>query len=159
MEMTANSRQWVGISLLTSIVALPVGCLVSGYASAEGETGTAPGASAPPATRHHARPALEDRVRMLSRTLDLDETQQSALRKVLESQRDQVMKVWSDSSVPAGYRVIATEAIADKTADQIRALLNEEQRKKYNQPRKPRDASAGAAQPNVEDWMKATQPK
>jgi len=96
---------------------------------------------------------------MLARTLDLDETQQSALRKVLESQRDQGhegLERFISAGCLSCYR---HRAIGDKTADQIRALLNEEQKKKYNQPRKPRDASAGAAQPNVEDWMKATQPK
>ena len=82
-------------------------------------------------------------------------TQQSALRKLLEDQREQIRGVWSNTSVPAAYRVSATLAISDKTADQIRSLLNEEQRKKYNPPRLPHEALANSASPSVEGWMSA----
>ena len=109
------------------------------------------------APRHHT--SLDDRVKALTRALDLDAKQQSELRKVLEGQREQVMRVWSDTSVPAAYRVSATQTISDQTADQIRALLNEEQRKKYNPPRPPHEATAGSARPSVEDWMGTAKPK
>lgn len=107
---------------------------------------------------HHNRIGLEDRVRTLSKALDLDATQQSELRKVLEDQREQVGRIWSDASVPAAYRVSATQAISDKTADRIRALLNEEQRKKYKTARQ-HGAAADSAKPNVEAWMDAAKPK
>lgn len=105
------------------------------------------------------RGGMDDRIRALSQALDLDEAQQSKLRKVLESQREQVMKVWSDSSLPAAYRISATQAISDGTADQIRALLNEEQRKKYNPPRQPHEAATGTNKRSVEDWMGDAKPK
>lgn len=105
------------------------------------------------------RGGLDDRIKALSHALDLDEVQQSKLRKVLESQREQVMKVWSDSSLPAAYRINATQAISDGTADQIRALLSEEQRKKYNPPRRSHEAATGASERSVEDWMEAAKPK
>jgi len=72
---------------------------------------------------------------------------------VLEGQREQVRKVWSDASVPAAYRVSAIHAISDKTADQIRALLSEEQKKHYNPPKPPREAATGSSRPSVEAWM------
>lgn len=97
--------------------------------------------------------SLEERVTMLSKALDLDARQQSQLRKVLEDQREQVSRVWSDTSVPAAYRVGTTQAISDKTADRIRALLNDEQRKRYNPPKPPREARPGSARPSVEAWM------
>ena len=90
---------------------------------------------------------------MLSKALDLDAKQQSELRKVLEDQREQVSRVWNDTSVPAAYRVSATQAITDKTADQIRALLREEQKKRYNPPKLPREAAPGSPRPSVEAWM------
>lgn len=105
------------------------------------------------------RGGLDDRIKALSQALDLDEVQQYKLRKVLESQREQVMKVWSDSSLPAAYRISATQAISDGTSDQIRALLNEEQRKKYNPPRRSHEAATGTNKRSVEDWMDATRPK
>lgn len=120
------------------------------------------GASAVPAARQatglHKRGGLEDRVRMLSKRLDLDAEQQAQLRKVLEDQREQVRKVWNDPSVPAAYRVSATHAISDQTEDRIRALLNEEQRKKFTPPRPPREA-AGSSGPSVEEWMDSTRRK
>lgn len=118
----------------------------------------APG-SARPSTGHaglrrHEGSTLEDRVRALTLGLDLDAAQQADLRRVLLNQREQVVKVWNDPSpVPAAYRIAAVKAIADHTADQIRALLNDEQRKKYNPPKRP---SQGAEpRPDVAAWMEA----
>jgi hypothetical protein len=152
MRPDANPPGAIGRALLTLALALPAACLIPGHASAEGQSTTAD-ALLHQAPRHHNRSSLDDRVRVLSQALDLDATQQSELKKVLEGQRAQVKKIWSDSSVPAAYRVSATQAISDKTSDQIKALLNDEQKKKYNPPRQPHDAPAGADRPNVEAWM------
>ena len=100
----------------------------------------------------HSRASLDGRVHTLSQALNLDATQQSKLRMLLVSQREQVGRLWNDTAVPPAYRVSATRAISEQTADRIRALLNEEQRKKFNPPRRPREA-ADAATPSVEDWM------
>jgi len=54
-------------------------------------------------------------------------------------------------------RISATRAIEDNTADQIRALLSDEQKKKYNPSRPPHKMGPGVDEPSVEDWMKATQ--
>jgi hypothetical protein len=106
------------------------------------------------APRKHQAHGLEDRVRILTKALDLDPRQQEGLRKILQSQREQVMKAWSDASVAPAYRVAATQAIEDGTADRIRALLNDEQRKKYNPPRQAHQAPGSG----VEEWMgKGTQ--
>jgi hypothetical protein len=101
--------------------------------------------------------SLEERVAVLSKALDLDARQRSELRKVLEDQREQVSRVWRDTSVPAAYRVSTTRAITDRTADRIRALLNEEQRKRYNPPKPPHGATPGSARPDVEAWMNPRQ--
>jgi len=111
---------------------------------------------APP---HPARQTLDDRVRMYTRELNLDAAQQSQLRQVLESQRDQVSRLWNDTTVPAANRVIETRAIMDKSADRIRAFLNEEQRKKYNPPRQPHPTRPEAGERGVEDWMEASRQK
>jgi hypothetical protein len=136
---------------------LALGCLIPAQADTAGQ-GSAGDSTVRQGQRHYKKHSLEERVRKLTQWLALDATQQSELRKVLEDQREQIRKVWDDASVPAAYRISATQAISDKTADQIRALLNEEQRKKFNPPRQPREA-AGSVKPSVEDWMDAAKPK
>ena len=120
----------------------------------------APGVESAPSHAQHARASstLDGRVEALSKLLKLDVGQQGELKKLLEGQREQVRKVWDNASMPAAYRIAATQAISDRTADQIRALLNEEQRKKYSPPRLPHETNAGSS-PSVEDWMNQTRPK
>ena len=142
------------------LVLVATGCLISAHAAVKVQDSAAE-VIKQQVLHHHNRLGLEDRVNVLSKALNLDEKQQSDLRKVLEGQREQVRMIWSDTSVPAAYRVIATQALSEKTADQIRALLNEEQKKKYNLPRQPHEATEGSAKPkSVEDWMMdAAKPK
>ena len=136
---------------LPLLIALMFGCCFAANAATEVQ-----GASGEPHARGvaHQRSghSLEDRIRILTQWLKLDATQQTELRKILEGQREQVRSLWSDTSVAAAQRISATQAISDKTGDQIRAMLNEDQKKKFNPPRPPRDTSA---RPNVEDWMDA----
>ena len=152
MRPDASSGSWIGRALLSLLLALSSGYPIPAHAAAGGkfEAGEAPKRRAP---RHVQGPSLEDRVKTLSQALDLDAKQQARLRKVLEGQREQVRRVWSDASVPAAYRVSATQAISDNTADQIRALLSEEQKKHYNPPKPPREALPGSSRPSVEAWM------
>lgn len=157
MELNEKSVRSIRSVLRSFVLALPVGCLLSGTALAETQA-TAVGASRHHAQRHDANAGIDDRVNTLTKALNLDMTQQSELRKVLEGQREQVKRVWDDTTAPAAYRVSATHAISDKTADRIRALLNEEQRKKYNPSRPLHEATAGS-NPSVEEWMNKTQPK
>lgn len=149
-----NASRWRSRKLFNFLMALTLNYLICGQASAEVQTPT----DTPVRVIPSCNISLDVRVMALAQTLDLDAMQQSALRQVLEGQREQVMKVWSDSSVPATYRISATQAISSKTADQIRALLNEEQRKKYNAPRQIHEM-AGTSKRSVEDWMEATKPK
>lgn len=120
----------------------------------------APEAEGPPTHAHRARAhsGLDGRVDVLSKALELDARQRVELKKVLEGQREQVSKLWANESLPPAYRVSATQAIGDRTADQIRALLNDDQKQKYNPPKPPHEASA-ASSLSVEDWMNKTRPK
>jgi Spy/CpxP family protein refolding chaperone len=154
----AKGKGWIGRPALRVVLALAAGCLVSAHAATEAQDADAK-APARGAPRHHNRPGTEDRVKTLAQALDLDAKQQAELRKVLQGERDAIRRVWSDVSVPGAYRVAATQAISDRTADLIRALLNDEQRKKYKPPRVPHDPAADSAKPNLEAWMNATKPK
>jgi hypothetical protein len=106
--------------------------------------------------RRTAADPLAERVRTFSQALDLDPAQQVQVRIILQSQREEMQKVWSDPSVPAAYRVGATRSISEKSADRIRALLNDEQLKKYKLRNQARDATAGAESASVENWMNAS---
>jgi Spy/CpxP family protein refolding chaperone len=124
--------------------------LLSNATAQPGPTSAQPG----PAPTHHQSP-LEQRITLLSAELSLDAQQQAQVRRILEDQREQVRRVWNDSSLAAADRVSATRVIGDRTADRIRAILTEEQKAKYHQARKPRGAEENSPSPSVEEWMKA----
>src|SRR2546421_9191684 len=64
----------------------------------------AAGAWPRPAPTQHVSAALERRVTLLSAELSLDAQQQVQVRRILEDQREQVMKIWHDSSLAAANR-------------------------------------------------------
>jgi hypothetical protein len=123
-----------------------------------GTTTSAAAAAATAVATPAPRGSLEARVQTLTKALDLDPRQQAGLRNILQSQRDQVMQVWNDTSVPAAYRISATQAISEQTADRIRALLNEEQKKKYNPPKPQHQPPTDSSGRSVEDWLRAANP-
>ena len=134
--VTRFGRALAGLALLAPHL---VGAL------AADETSTAAGHShaARPPTQRTAAATLEGRVQLLAKELALDSVQQSQLRDILQSQRVEVARVWSDPAVPASVRVGATQSIGEKTGDRIRAILNAEQREKYMKAHQ-HDAPVGA---------------
>jgi hypothetical protein len=98
---------------------------------------------------------LDHRVAVLSKALDLDARQQRELWKIFASQREAVKKIWSDPALLAAERVPATRAAEERTADAIRAILTDEQKKKYNPPR----PAPPSGRPDVGAWMDATRAK
>lgn len=124
---------------------------------------TEPSASEAPAPEavgpnHHKLSPLDRRVALLAKELDLSAAQQRQVKKVLQGQRDEVSRVWSDASMPAALRVSTTQAIGDRTADQIRDLLTDGQRTRYLQAH-TRQARVGAPGADVESWMKKASQK
>jgi hypothetical protein len=101
--------------------------------------------------------ALDSRVQLLSKELDLDARQQAEVRGILLRQKAEVSQVWSDEATPAAIRVAATRAIVDKTADRIRAVLNDEQREKYIKPLPPEARETNPA--DLESYLQTTRPK
>jgi hypothetical protein len=93
---------------------------------------------------------LDHRLKVLAKALDLDAAQRAELREILEDQRQAVTKIWSDPALLSAERVPATRAVEERTAERIRAILNDEQKKRYNPP-KPQGTRAPPA--NVEAWM------
>ena len=136
--------------VLITVTSVTLILLGPGYGRAATPPADAPALAVP--HRHH-RSRMEERLSAFTRALDLDTTHQAQLRKVLEWRRAQVRKVWTDPRVPPDYRVTAAHAVNDQTAEQIRGLLNEEQKRKYKLPRQPHPAAEGEGERSVEDWM------
>jgi hypothetical protein len=101
-----------------------------------------------------AAAVLDQRVALLARELDLDARQQGQVRRILLQQKAEVTQAWSDESRSAPLRIEASRAISARTADRIRAILDDRQRERYI---KPQPALAGGAQPagKVESWISA----
>jgi hypothetical protein len=149
-----------GTAALVSAVLVAAVLLSTGQAGADAPVEGPASTRTPPAVPRNLHPSgLEERMRLLTAELGLDVQQQSDVRKLLQEQREQVMRIWSDNSLPAAYRINATRAIGDKTADRIRALLSTEQKAKYIAPRKPHESQPGESKLTVEEWMKAGNPK
>jgi hypothetical protein len=103
-----------------------------------------------PSARVRGGGALEHRVDVLSKALRLDARQRAELLTILGNQREAVAKIWHNPAILPAERTPATRAAEERTADQIRAILSDEQKKRYNPP-KPKGAEPPA--PNVADWM------
>jgi hypothetical protein len=129
-------QERIGLSLLVLVGLVTVGCARAGDA------------------QHHPQTALETRVMLYSKALALNVDQQQQLRGLLIQQGAQLRRVWSDTSVPSETRIQASRAVTQVTADRIRSILTDEQRKKYNAPhvRAPASVTRGRS---VEEWMNA----
>jgi hypothetical protein len=135
---------------LASIAAIAIFAAGSANAADTVAQTSAKPAARPP-THSRVGGSLEHRVDVLAKALQLDARQRTELLTILESQRETVRKIWSDPALLPAERTPATRAVQERTADQIRAILSAEQKKRYNPP-KPQGAEPPL--PDVEDWMR-----
>lgn len=110
-----------------------------------------------PSRRLTVAQSIDESVRRLTRGLDLDPGQQVRLRQILVDQHRQVLQLRSGNA-PAPVDVTGTTlAIYDQSKARIRAMLNDEQRKKYSAD-VPRDTLA-PAQADLRHWMQIQESK
>jgi len=108
--------------------------------------------------RKHKRPSPDERGKALATYLELDQAQHMALQKILEQRQAEVLQM-RFTPLPAGSAQIDRfRAIQDKAANRIRAVLNQEQRKKYDLLAIPRSSPPGS-KTSVQDWLKAATPR
>lgn len=88
-------------------------------------------AAAAPAATGKAAPRLSAQERKFAEKLALTDAQQSELAEILARQRLEVRKIWRQQNIAPEYRASAVRAISDRTHDEIRAILNDEQKKKF----------------------------
>jgi|SRR5215813_6266241 len=110
---------------------------------------------APPQRSFYRRVTVDERVKRFAKVLDLDASQQTGLKSVLERQQARATQLRLNQSLSGVERISRLRDLQQDTVSQIRALLNEEQKKKY-------DPQNHAAQTNssdsyMNDWLKAPQ--
>jgi hypothetical protein len=101
----------------------------------------------------YSKRAIDNRVRQFAKALDLDETQQAGLKAVLERQQLQTRQLQFDSSISGDERIGRFRALQDDTVLRIRALLNDEQKKKYD-PLNHSSQDTSSSGKYLDQWMK-----
>ena len=96
---------------------------------------------------------LEQRVQLLTHELELSAGQQEAVRKILQGQREAVQHIWQDPAIDPAERAPAVRLVTERTADRIRAVLDDEQKKKYNRALPDGELST-RTNVDVEGWLR-----
>ncbi|MBS0375937.1 MAG: hypothetical protein JSR73_15265 [Proteobacteria bacterium] len=169
MKSNSGSTNRRASSVLVITLGVAIGASLSGASAATDDgaggplpTGVQETAPAAPSTasaagsRHAAArvSGLDERVRLLAKELILSPHQQDEVRGILQQQQTEVTRAWRDESVPAATRVAATRAAQERTAERIRAILNDAQRERFSKPR-PADAKVGGSAADLANWMDA----
>ncbi len=107
-----------------------------------------PGQSdAAPSARPHRQPATpEAQAQQWAKRLKLDADQQSKLTKILSQQRDQIAQLRSDSSLTRQDRQAKMQGIRTNKIAEFRALLNDDQKTKFDGLQERRREHRAAAQ-------------
>jgi periplasmic protein CpxP/Spy len=90
-------------------------------------------AGAPPQRGAHGRFDPDRRADMLAKKLSLSSEQQTKVADVFKSEQSEMQKIHSDASVPQQDRRSKMMDLHKSSNDQIRALLNPEQQKKWDE--------------------------
>lgn len=154
MTSTMKLRNYCSGACLLLTLASPM-FLPSMPAFAQAANAASPERRAP---YRYKRPSIDDRVKVLAKNLELNEAQQSAVKRILEQRQQETLRLRLDPSLTGSARIDRFRAVQETTVQRIRAVLNEEQRKKYD-PLAVRRIQPAPEQRSVEDWLKATTPK
>ncbi len=77
--------------------------------------------------------SVDDRVKHLTKELNLTEDQQAKIKSILEDEQKRMSSLKQDSSLSREDRHTKFEEIKKSTSQQIRVMLNEDQQKKYDE--------------------------
>lgn len=78
-------------------------------------------------------PSVDDRVNMLSKHLNLSDDQKPKVRSIIQTEQDQMKQMMQDSSLSQQDRRSKMMSLHQTTTQQISAVLNDEQKKKYQE--------------------------
>jgi hypothetical protein len=110
----------------------------------------------PPKAHSSRTSTIDSRVSVFAKNLELTEAQQSAVKKILQDRQRQSLRIRLDGSTSGADRIEQFRILQQNTVARIRAVLNEEQKKKYD----PFATQKVQQTPerSVEDWLKLTTP-
>jgi Spy/CpxP family protein refolding chaperone len=101
------------------------------------QTATAPGSTDKSAQGHAGAqddvPSVADQLKGLTAKLDLTDDQQAKIKPILEDLHDATMKITQDQSLSREDRLSKVRPLRYKAHDRISEILNEEQKKKFEQ--------------------------
>jgi Spy/CpxP family protein refolding chaperone len=83
-------------------------------------------------TGRHQMPSVDDQVKHMAKKLNLSDDQQAKLKPILEDQRKQMEQIRDDSSLSREDRFSKMKSVHENSASQIKALLNDDQQKKFD---------------------------
>ena len=103
------------------------------------------------------RSVIDERVKQFAASLNLNEAQQAAVKKILEQRQAEILRIRTDSAMSGSQRMERLHLLQDQTVEKIRSVLNDEQKKRYD-PLAVRKVPPSSDQKSVEDWLKLTTP-
>lgn len=92
---------------------------------------------------HRPMPSVDDQVKHLTQKLNLTSDQQAKLKPILEDQRKQMDQIHNDSSLSRDDRFSKMQQLRSSSDTQIRALLTEDQQKKFDAMREEHNHMRG----------------
>jgi len=150
----ARGRNGLGKTPLLVALGLPAWGLLA-VVLAVGQTSGNVDTKPQPRTPYKRRTiTIDDQVKRFAESLDLSETQQSEVKKILEFRLVQTRRIRLDESLLRAERISRLRGLQDTTVTRIRAVLNDEQKKKYD-PLAVRRTQKDSPAASVGDWMKA----
>ncbi len=146
-------KNGLGKTILLLALALPAWVLLTGVLAVSQTSGSDTKPQTRPPVRRRAV-TIDDQVKRFAASLDLSEPQQSEVKKILEFRQQQTRRIRLDESLSGAERISRIRALQDSTVARIRAVLNDDQKKKYD-PLAVRQAQKDSPPASVGDWMKA----
>ena len=124
-------RHLLTLTLAASVAAMSAAALAQDNSS--GSQQSAPQAATPEHHMGHGHFDPEKRSEMMAKHLDLTSDQQAKVLDILKAEQSQMESLRSDTSVAPEDRRSKMMDIHKTSSDQIRALLNADQQKKWDE--------------------------
>ena len=152
-----QSRMLAGGGRMLFTIALVFMILLPGL-SLSAQNSQAARSSAQRRNSHSKRQTLDDRVERLARYLNLSDGQKSLLKEILIKRQQEILALRHSGLPSEENQMDRFRAIEDKTVERIHAILNDEQRRKYD-PLGVRSQVSDAQRQGVDSWMKTIGPR
>jgi len=146
---TVKSAKIIFVAVLVSTIALGI----RGYS----QEGPPPGGPGGPGG-HRQPPSAEEQTARLATALTLTEEQQGKVKAILEAQHQQMGKLLEDSSVAPEDRFAKMRELREKAHSQIKGLLTDEQKKKFDEMEQHRGERMRHGGPPPDDKSKDQSP-